>query len=456
MANRVGLMAVLAASIAWGPPGAAVAAADAAPQNLAELAQDLVLELIEHGPGELWTMHVTNTGKLPVGIVADPALLWFEVAVPGRALTVVCRLPSPLWPKSIRQRAVTQLKPEERFSRRFDARFFCFDDMRQSVLVVGARVTPHFGWALETKETRVKGKRTRVTLPPRAPFVAWSVPASAAEDEAPAAAPESAPPVDPETEGAALVDPGAIALESDEPEPWDEPKEGLKSISGAAIVLAPEYAVWSPPKTTTDAEGPHLHMRAGSDAEDERGALVTIALSNGSSHSEQIFLRRDLVTYHVKGPDGVFECAPNEIGSPDFASFTTLAPKSSEPMVVRLLEMCPRSALARPGLYEIRASFVSRWSGQALGLDAFVGTLETEHPALLRIRSGEQPSFLRAAPLMATPAAGMVNPNMGPPPEGAAPADGSEAPAEEAPPADHQAPMEAPAPEAPADGTTVE
>jgi hypothetical protein len=456
MANPIRLTAVLAASIAWGSPAAASAAPDATAESLAELAQDLVLELVEHGPGELWTMHVTNTGKSPIGIVADPALLWFEVAVPGKALPVVCRLPPPLWPKSIRQRAVTQLQPEERFSRRFDARFFCFDDIRQSVLVVGARVTPHFGWAPETKETRVKGKRTLVTLPPRAPFVAWSVPAPEPESDVPETGEEGQAPVEPGAEGAPPADPGAIALESGEPEPWDEPKDGLKFISGAAVVLAPEYEVWSPPRTTSDAEGPQLHMRAGSDAEDERGALVTIALSNASSEPEQIFFRRDLVTYHVTGPDGVFECAPNEIGAPDFASFTTLAPKGSEPMVVRLIEMCPRSALARPGLYEIRASFVSRWSGQALGLDAFVGTIETEHPALLRIRSGEQPSFLRAAPLMSTPVAGMVNPLTGPPAEGAAPAEGGEAPAEEAPPPDHQAPMEAPAPEAPADGTTVE
>lgn len=447
MADRVGLLAMLVVSIALGLPRAALAAPEPAPHSLAELSQDLVLELIEHGPGELWTIHVTNTGKSPIGIVGDPALLWFEVAVPGKALPVVCRLPPPLWPKSIRQRAVTQLQPEERFSRRFDARFFCFDDMRQSVLVVGARVTPHFGWPLETKETRVKGKRTVVTLPPRAPFVAWSVPAAAVNEAAPAGG----------AHGTAPEDSGGIALESDEPEPWDEPKEGLKTISGAAVVLAPEYAVWSPPKATAaHVEGLQLHMRAGSDAEDERGALVTIALSNGSGHSEQIFLRRDLVTYYVKGPDGAFVCAPNEVGSPDFASFTTLAPNASQPMVVRLLEMCPRSALARPGLYEVRASFVSRSSGQSLGLDAFIGRLETEHPALLRIRSGDQPSFLRPAPLMSPPVAGMVNPVMGPPPEGEAPADGNDAPAEEAPPPDHQAPMEAPAPEAPADGTTVE
>lgn len=456
MAYRVGLAAVLSASVAWGVPAAA--APEPPRQSLAELSQDLVLEIIEHGPKELWTLHVTNTGKSPIGIIADPALLWFEVSVPGKAVPVTCRLPAPLWPKVLRRRAVTQLQPEERFSRRFDARFFCFDDRRQSVLVVGARVTPHFGWPQETKETRVGGRRTTVTLPPRAPFVAWGLPAPA-EGEGEGEGNE-APPAQAEQ---SLTAPSSSSIPLDEePEPWDEPKEGLKFISGAAIVLAPEYAVWSPPKTTVDGEGLQLQMRAGSDAEDERSAMVTLAVSNPSNRPQQIFMRRELVTYHVTGPDGPFDCSPNEVGPPDFASFTTLAPRESAPMVVRLVEMCPRSALSRPGLYEVRASFDSHWSGQALGLDAFVGKIEAQSPALVRIRSGDQPAFLRPAPLSSQPpAAGMVNPNMGPPVlDGQmAPADGApEAPSDEAAPPDHEAPMEAPAFEAPppADGTTVE
>jgi len=391
---------------------------------------------------------VTNTGTAPIGVVADPSLLWFEVAVPGKALPVTCRLPPPLWPKTTRRRAVTQLHPGERFSRRFDPRFFCFEDIRQKVLVVGARVTPNFGWPLETKEVRVKGKRTTVTLPPRPPVVAWALPAAPVEGAAGA-------PSEPLAEGGALPS-GSVPLESDESEPaWEEPEEGLKYASGAAIVLAPSYAAWAP-LSAGESEGLQLRMRAGSDAEDERSANVTIAVANGSSKTEHIFVRRELVTYHVVGPDGSFDCSPNEVGPPDSASFTRLAPRANDLMVVRLVEMCPRSALSRPGLYEVTASYTSHWSGQAFGLDAFVGTLTTPYPALIRIHSGDQPSFLRAAPIAASGAAVGANnpaPNAA---EGEAPADGNaDAPAEEVAPPDHEPAMEAPAPEAPADGTTT-
>lgn len=449
MSNRIGVALLLLSSLATATP-TATAAPEGGEPTLASLARDLVLEIVENGPSELWTLHVSNAGAAPFVVVADPSVLSFEVSVPGKALPVTCRLPEPLWPKTVRRRAVTLLQPGERFSRRFDPRFFCFDDMGQEVLVVGARVTPHFGWPPQTKQVRTGGKRTLVPLPPSAPYVAWlppQPPADAAASEAPS----------PRAAGGAASDALAPDLQTDAA--WREPAEGLKQISGPAIVLSPEYAAWAEPPAA--AGGPlQLSMRAGSDAEDERSATVTLGVYNGSDRPQQIVLRRELFEYRVEGPDGPFVCGPAELGPPDHASFETLAPGASRSMIVRLVELCPSRSLSRPGVYEVEASFTSSWSGQQLGLDAFVGTLQTPAPALIRIRSGERPSFLRAAPMLPGAPGASMGPapgqNTAPPgPEVDGPAEGGpELPADE-PPADHEPPAELPQPEAPPPAGTI-
>jgi hypothetical protein len=63
--------------------------------------------------------------------------------------------------------------------------------------------------------------------------------------------------------------------------------------------------------------------------------------------------------------------------------------------MVRLIEVCPRRSFARPGLYEVHARLAAKWSGQDLGLDAFVGQLDATRPAFVRVRSGDRSSFAR-------------------------------------------------------------
>jgi hypothetical protein len=452
----LGCSLALAAAAAWGsgslgsPRPAAAAEGDDA---IIALARDLELSITETGPEQPWTLHLHNRGNAPIGLMADPGLLWFEVEVPGdvsrgAASPRVCRLPEPLWPSGMRRRSAQVLPPGERFSRRFDPRFFCFSDIVQTTLVPGAKLTPHFGWPHVTPGKNGKaGPSARTSEPARVgpAFVAWAVeappPAADGAEEAP-------------TNG---VEEGT---DSDEPSagPWQPPTEGLENITGASLVLAPPYAKWS---ERSAAPNPTINiaMLAGTDAEDERGAVVTVGVSNGAAVPQTVVVRRELISFSVVGPDGPFECPPGELGSPDVASFSTLAPRASDQLVVRLIEMCPRGGFSRPGVYEVLATFHGRFSGQAVGVDAFVGEVTSPRPALVRVRSGERPSFVRGAPMVAGadgPASAAAAPAPAPDGEGHV-IEGPEAPAEEQPAEPNPALDNGPPPEQPApDGTSVE
>jgi hypothetical protein len=409
------------------------------------LARDLELIITETGPEQPWTLHLHNRGSAPIGVMADAGLLWFEVEVPGIASPRVCRLPEPLWPTAVRRRSAQVLPPGERFSRRFDPRFFCFADIVQTTLVPGAKITPHFGWPHVSS-----GKASPKGTPVRAgsAFVAWPIEAPPAPPEAAEVAPAAPDGTEEGTDG------------SDGPHagPWQPPTEGLENITGGSLVLSAPYAKWS---ERQPAPQPTINvtMLAGTDAEDERGAVVTVGVSNGAAVPQTVVVRRELISFTVIGPDGPFECPPGELGSPDVASFSTLAPRASQQLVVRLIEMCPRTGFSRPGVYEVRATFHGKFSGQALGIDAFVGEVSSPRPALVRVRSGERPSFVRVAPMVAGadgPATAVAAPAPAPDGDGHV-IEGPEAPAEEQPAENNPALDNGPPPEQPApDGTSVE
>jgi hypothetical protein len=421
------------------PPGNAAPRAQSPEDSgdtLIALGRDLELVVNETGPDQPWTLHIHNRGSTPIGVMADPGLLWFEVAVPG-AGTQTCRLPEPLWPKNMRRRSEIMLAPDERFSRRFDPRFFCFAELAQTALLPGARVTPHFGWPHEMRTTLVNGKRVEQTLTPRAPFIAWAI------SEAQAAAPAEGP-TDEEGEES-----GSEARRSSQGV-WQLPAEGLKSLVGGTIILSPEYAKWSE-RTPAPRDGMAVGMLAGADADDERGALVTVGIGNAGATAQTAVVRRELLSFDVLGPDGNFECPTGDMGSPDVASFSTFAPRASEQLVVRLIEMCPRGSFSRPGLYEVRATWHAKFSGQALNIDAFVGDVSSPQPALVRVRSGERSSFLRALPMVAT-GGGNARGAQAPTEINLDGAPAEDAPADGPPPPDDAPAQEAPAPE----GTSVE
>src|SRR5512140_2374695 len=108
------------------------------PAHAAPDQPSIALEVSEKGPNLPWTVVVRNDGDVPVRLVADPRLLWFEVVAPGNKKTQVCRLPEELFPqKPVKDREV-ELKPRERVTSKFDPRFQCFAAGGQSLLVPGA------------------------------------------------------------------------------------------------------------------------------------------------------------------------------------------------------------------------------------------------------------------------------------------------------------------------------
>jgi hypothetical protein len=342
-------------------------------EALVSLGRDLKLQVSEDGPDQPWTVTLANTGNQRIGIIADPGLLWFEVSVSGRPPRV-CRLPEPLWPTDMQRRDATILNPKQHFSRTFDPRFFCFSELGQDLLVPGARVTPRFGWPREASAGATKpGRPAADSGASKRRFVAWRP-----TEPGPSNAPDSA------TKDSAEPS-AALSL----------PTEGLELIQGPTLELPPSYAAWlgTPHGVYSDVQ---LVMVAGSDVDEERNAMATFAVVNATDRPQRVFVRRDIVDYEVRGPDGVFECPGDDLGEPDVTSFTTLAPHGAERFAVRLIEMCPRRSFSRPGVYEINVHLDARWSGQELGIDAFSGELESVRSAFVRIRGGDRSPFSRA------------------------------------------------------------
>jgi hypothetical protein len=436
--------------------------------GLVTLAQDLTLTVSEDGPNQPWTVTLANRGSEPLGFIADPGLLWFDVSLPGRPAQS-CRLPQPLRPSTMQRKSVLVLHPGEQYSRRLDPRFFCFAELGQILLVPRAKVTPNFGWLREiTAKSKSRPARRATSAAPApagptdGPFVAWRLSAPAGNSPAansPAAnSPAANSPAANSPAANDLVPPPAPREDGAEEETgagpaWRMPAEGLKSVQGATLELTDSYAAWVGPSRRDAPRDIELVMLAGSDAEDERNATVSFGLINTLERPQQIFVRRELLDYDVQGPDGFFACPSSDVGSPDFASFSTLPPHGAERAVVRLIEICPRRSFARPGLYEVHARLAANWSGQELGLDAFVGQLEAMRPAFVRVRSGDRSSFARlvvptTGPRGATPGAAAAAPGEADapdaPPAEEAPADNSNGPEEAPATPEHPAPPDAP------------
>ena len=92
-----------------------------------------------------WAVKVTNSGTVPVRIVADAALLDLEVTAPTGGAKVRCALPSDMVPTSDMERGLV-LVPGRSYTEKFDPRLYCFAEREVAALVPGATVVAHYGF----------------------------------------------------------------------------------------------------------------------------------------------------------------------------------------------------------------------------------------------------------------------------------------------------------------------
>lgn len=306
------------------------------------------VRLTEAGPDEKWELKIENASSTPTRVGDDLRFLWFEVTKPGQAKPKACKLPADMVPAGVPHRHERELAAGEVIIRKFDPRFYCFSPDKQEILVPGAQVTPRYGFPHKTKVRWLKGKKVEEKV-----------------DEAP----YIAEPVDAEGIG---------------------PR---KEIVGDPVILDQRYAAWAgtPGEDTNPDEAepnePELAMLRGSDAKTEMNVTAVVRLRNPTRHKLVIFLRRELLTFHVMTPHGVVACdAEPDERNPDRRAFRTVPPGGSVKVTSRLVELCDRGTFAEPAIYLVKAELQAPADGGEYGLDAFTGTLKTPVPATVRVR----------------------------------------------------------------------
>jgi hypothetical protein len=361
------LLAAAISLITAGPSHAepAPAGGDAAQQSEPP---PLDFRVAEIGPRQPWSMAITNRSEHPVEIMADPRLLWFEVIVPGKRKTQTCRLPKELFPSRAQRRHSVVLRPQEAIVHSFDPRLYCFSNDGQWRLVPGALVTPHFGWPEKTKTIWKHGKRVTVKVPQKEPFVAEVIESSPKE---------------------------ASKLPGDIGDGPDVKGQSIKEVQAVPFALVSAYAEWSRTRLERkrkEQEGPfQLKLTRGSDAEEERSATIRMSIKNRDKHSHYVYIRRELFSFEVTGPDGMVTCDPEpDYRAPDRQAFFNMTPGRTVSLTSRLVELCPRGTFARPGLYLIHARMDPNRRGREFDLDAFVGRIVSYDPVSVRIRTGER------------------------------------------------------------------
>lgn len=362
----VGAVALLPSGALAGPASNKTAGRKSAQSSSTTPDRGLVFSVSEQGPGLPWRMSIVNQGQQPSLVVADPSLLWFDVRVPGKRRVQTCRLPHGLFPSRPAARAEVVLRPGEGVVHSFDPRLYCFASGGQWRLVPGAFVSPHFGWPAKKKKVWRHGHLVRETVKQSAPFVAGPPPRRHRHHRHDNAAAHS-----------------------------------IKELEATPFALRSTYAVWSSTRIGKDTEQPEtgpleLTISHGSDASNERTATIALRLKNRSKHGVRFFLRRELISFEVMGPDGLETCDPQpDERAPDRQAFLYLRPGHSMTLYSRLVELCPRGTFAQPGLYLIHARYDANRSGARWGLHAFVGRVVTRRPGSIRIRHGAHPFMMR-------------------------------------------------------------
>jgi len=347
----------------------------------------LRFEVMELGAELPWAFAVVNRGTEAALVDFDARLLTLEILPPvvepePSAKTkppklakakkppkaVVCRLPADVVPNSVDAALAIKLEPGEGLVQNFDPRLYCVGKTPWP-LVEGAQISARFGWPLKTKVVWKGGKRQEELAAQHEPFVAEPVPAQGSL-------------------------PGAETSESGE--------RRIKELSGTPFTLGSNFGNEIKLPSGPGAPPPGLELSiSGSDAGNESTVTATTTITNRGPRKQEVYFRRELITYEVSGPDGVFQCdpQPDQRSPADRSSVQTLRPGGKFSAVSRLIEMCPAHAFARPGLYLVHARFDAADPANDLGFNAFMGRLVSAKPALVRVRRGELP-FTRANSMM--------------------------------------------------------
>ncbi len=381
-------------------------APDAAPHGLR-------FEVVENGPASGWAMAVVNRGTETLRVDFDPGLLTLEVLPPGdpkakrrvKPKPRICRLPGELGRGGDARRFSVVLDPGEGIVEAFEPLLYCLPEGGVSPFVAGAEVRARFGFAPKTRVVW-RGGRHEVPLeeqPP--PFVARvlkhhrhhhhdrdhggddaeaEAKKADAADSADAGQPQAdaSPPAPPESD----ADPDDDA--DDEAVDESAAAVPIKELRGTPFELGADYTT----EKAEPAKGLELALTRGSDALDVMHATATATIKNHDSIARRIYVRRELLTFQVSGPDGRTLCAPEpDDRAPDRQAFTYLRAGGSISLTSRLVELCPMDTFARPGLYVLEAQLDAFAKGDEFGYDAFVGRLVSDRTVVVRIRSGSLP-----------------------------------------------------------------
>lgn len=309
-----------------------------------------------------WTLIVANRGAVNVTLAGDVRLLELEVQKPAPAepeaseskkpkptkieKPALCRFSAGERPQKVDATLSVTLPPDSMALYRFDPRLICDEE----ILVPGATVTPRFGWEPKTKTVWKAGKKEEVLLPQEAPFV-------------------------------------AVGAGEGGPEP-------LKQLVGEPFTLDSSYAPPEEPEKIDSKEPPPLALsvRPLGSASDARTETVTVEIKNPASVGRYLFLRRELITYEVVGPAGNTSCSsyPDQ-RAPSRQGFEFLSPGRTLSLTSRLPEMCPPGTFDTSGLYRVHARLDAVERGDDYKLDAFVGSVTSKRPGILRMRGGSPP-----------------------------------------------------------------
>jgi hypothetical protein len=403
----------------------------------ASLLDGLTLRIREDGPLRPWVVAIENSSTEAVNIVKDPRLLAFSVTVPGKKKPVSCRLPQAMLPTTAESERLRLLEPGHELRFRIDPRFYCFDG-DNGVLVPGALLEATYGFEGATRTTTRGGRKVTERLPSTPPYVAQFPPEAPVEEEVePEEAAESGGTEDSASDaddGEGLPERAKRGHHSDghahaegqrrlqdedgreeagpptqaEPEtappapppPHDPNRPGLRSLRGIKLALGSEYASWDPSgKDDTLTRGLVLEVVKGSDSLNARGAEVTVRITNRGYQQQRLYVRRELISYYLLGPEGLSVCAADpELRAPDGQSFTTLGAGKQIQFVTRLVEFCPGDIIDRPGFYLVGAELDAQDESNEPGINAFEGMLYTTRGKTVRIQKGELPFVHRNVP----------------------------------------------------------